>query len=29
MLFGGSALIAIALHARTADTTTPQAPKAA
>jgi uncharacterized membrane protein HdeD (DUF308 family) len=29
MLFGGSALIAIALHARTPDTTTPQAPKAA
>jgi uncharacterized membrane protein HdeD (DUF308 family) len=29
MLFGGSALIAMALHARTPDTTTPQAPKAA
>ena len=29
MLFGGSALIAMALHARTPDTTTPQTPKAA
>ncbi|HEY6993472.1 MAG TPA: HdeD family acid-resistance protein [Xanthobacteraceae bacterium] len=29
MLFGGSALIAMALHARTPDTSTPQAPKAA
>jgi uncharacterized membrane protein HdeD (DUF308 family) len=29
MLFGGSALIAMALHARTPDSTTPQAPKAA
>jgi uncharacterized membrane protein HdeD (DUF308 family) len=29
MLFGGSALIAMALHARTPDATTPQAPKAA
>jgi uncharacterized membrane protein HdeD (DUF308 family) len=29
MLCGGSALIAMALHARTPDTTTPQAPKAA
>ena len=29
MLFGGSALIAMALHARTPDITTPQAPKAA
>jgi len=29
MLFGGSALIAMALHARMPDTTTPQAPKAA
>jgi uncharacterized membrane protein HdeD (DUF308 family) len=29
MLFGGSALIAMALHARTPDSTTPQAPRAA
>jgi uncharacterized membrane protein HdeD (DUF308 family) len=29
MLFGGSALIAMALHARTPDTTTPQTPRAA
>ena len=29
MLFGGSAMIAMALHARTPDTATPQAPKAA
>ncbi len=29
MLFGGCALIAMALHARTPDTATPQAPKAA
>ena len=29
MLFGGSALIAMALHARTPEATTPQAPKAA
>jgi uncharacterized membrane protein HdeD (DUF308 family) len=29
MLFGGSALIAMALHARTPDAATPQAPKAA
>ena len=28
MLFGGSAMIAMALHARTADTSTPATPKA-
>jgi hypothetical protein len=27
MLFGGSAMIAMALHARTADTSTPGTPK--